>query len=224
MDPLRYPWYSGDLHVCINNPGVWHATNTFLFSLEAICKIIVYGIWLPPTISTSKCFWFRRWFITLLSKNGNESSNLAAAEEEAQQSTTKDQPLTHRPYISGFANTLDIISIISYWVDFGLMIHGYPYCSLFKAIGASRPLRLAMIFKGTAVCVNVKWIMIQKCSLLCIRQSCVLCLSAGICWKMYWDSFSSFLSYLHLLDWSHSKVSFLDDVMQCNLMANVSVT
>lgn len=119
-------------------------------SLEAICKIIVYGIWLPPTISTSKCFWFRRWLISLFSKNGNETSNLS--EEEAQQTTTKERPLTHRPYISGFANTLDVISIISYWVDFGLMIHGYPYCSLFKAIGASRPLRLAMIFKGTAVC------------------------------------------------------------------------
>ncbi|KAI8381166.1 Ion transport protein-domain-containing protein [Radiomyces spectabilis] len=46
---------------------------------------------------------------------------------------------------------MDCVSIISYWIDFALMVHQYPYCSLFKALAALRPLRLLCIFPGTAV-------------------------------------------------------------------------
>ncbi|EIE92076.1 hypothetical protein RO3G_16787 [Rhizopus delemar RA 99-880] len=44
-----------------------------------------------------------------------------------------------------------MISIISYWIDVILMAYGYPYLSLFKALGALRPIRLLSLLPGTAV-------------------------------------------------------------------------
>ncbi|KAI9268809.1 Ion transport protein-domain-containing protein [Sporodiniella umbellata] len=58
---------------------------------------------------------------------------------------------THRAYLNSFANVLDVISIISYWVDTVLMCYRYPYLSLFKALGALRPIRLLSLLPGTAV-------------------------------------------------------------------------
>lgn len=53
--------------------------------------------------------------------------------------------------MNGFANAIDFVSIISYWIDLGLMVNGYPNCSVFKALGAARPLRLLSLLPGTAV-------------------------------------------------------------------------
>lgn len=57
----------------------------------------------------------------------------------------------HRPYLSNFGNWLDLISVICYWIDFTLMQVNYTEVSLFKALGAARPLRLVGIIPGTAV-------------------------------------------------------------------------
>lgn len=57
----------------------------------------------------------------------------------------------HRAYLNSFGNVLDTISAVSYWIDFVLMMFNYPYMSLFKALGALRPLRLLSILPGTAV-------------------------------------------------------------------------
>ncbi|KAI8075574.1 Ion transport protein-domain-containing protein [Thamnidium elegans] len=57
----------------------------------------------------------------------------------------------HRAYLNSFGNVLDTVSVVSYWIDFVLMMFNYPYMSLFKALGALRPLRLLSILPGTAV-------------------------------------------------------------------------
>ncbi|KAI9307562.1 Ion transport protein-domain-containing protein [Cunninghamella echinulata] len=46
---------------------------------------------------------------------------------------------------------MEFISLLCYWVDFGLMLYEYQYCSLFKAMGVLRPLKLLSILPGTAV-------------------------------------------------------------------------
>ncbi|KAI8093916.1 Ion transport protein-domain-containing protein [Halteromyces radiatus] len=57
----------------------------------------------------------------------------------------------HKAYLNSFGNGLDFVSVICYWVDFGLMLYGYPYISIFKAMAATRPLRLLSVLPGTAV-------------------------------------------------------------------------
>jgi hypothetical protein len=57
----------------------------------------------------------------------------------------------HRPFLSNFGNWLDLISAICYWIDLALMMIGYTEISLFKGLGAARPLRLVGIIPGTAV-------------------------------------------------------------------------
>lgn len=57
----------------------------------------------------------------------------------------------HRAYLNSFGNVLDAISMLSYWVDFVFMIYGYHYISLFKSLGALRPIHLLSILPGTAV-------------------------------------------------------------------------
>ncbi|CAO3675097.1 unnamed protein product [Umbelopsis ramanniana] len=59
--------------------------------------------------------------------------------------------LKHRPYLSNFGNWLDIISVVCYWIDLALMEIDYNHISLFKGLGAARPLRLVGIIPGTAV-------------------------------------------------------------------------
>lgn len=57
----------------------------------------------------------------------------------------------HRAYLNSFGNVMDMISMVSYWIDFVFMMYRYPYISLFKALGALRPLRLLSVLPGTAV-------------------------------------------------------------------------
>lgn len=60
----------------------------------------------------------------------------------------------HRPYLSNFGNWLDLISVVCYWIDLALMQINYTEVSLFKAMGAARPLRLVGIIPGTAVSIG----------------------------------------------------------------------
>ncbi|KAL0076809.1 Ion transport protein-domain-containing protein [Phycomyces blakesleeanus] len=62
--------------------------------------------------------------------------------------------LEHKAYLNKFGNILDLTSIVCYWIDFGFMLHGYRYFTLFKTLGATRPLRLLLIFPGTAMIVR----------------------------------------------------------------------
>jgi ABC-type antimicrobial peptide transport system permease subunit len=57
----------------------------------------------------------------------------------------------HQAYLNSFGNCFDAVSIISYWADVVLMIFEYPYLSLFKSMGALRPVRLLSVLPGTAV-------------------------------------------------------------------------
>lgn len=57
----------------------------------------------------------------------------------------------HRAYLNSFGNVMDLISIVSYWADFVLMMVEYPNLSLFKSLGALRPIRLLSLLPGTAV-------------------------------------------------------------------------
>lgn len=124
-------------------------------SLEALCKIVVYGLWIPPYRSGGhQDGSIRGYMAQLLRTDKFISAPIVHEVEEEEQANQlkKDHPaFYHKAYISGVANVLDLVSIVSYWIDFGLMLHEYPYCSLFKAMGALRPLRLLSILQGTAV-------------------------------------------------------------------------
>jgi Ion transport protein len=64
--------------------------------------------------------------------------------------------LKHRPYLTNFGNWLDLISVVCYWIDLALMKINYNNVSLFKAVGAARPLRLVGIIPGTAVSMQIE--------------------------------------------------------------------
>lgn len=64
--------------------------------------------------------------------------------------------LKHRPYLTNFGNWLDLISVVCYWIDLALMKINYNDISLFKGVGAARPLRLVGIIPGTAVSMPVE--------------------------------------------------------------------
>jgi hypothetical protein len=130
-----------------------------IFSLESFCKIVAYGLITPPCKSSKQS---RIWlpFYSLISKrdqhldkeeggtpHGGNTSPFAFSRA----TTTPSKKNTHRAYLNSFANVLDMISIISYWIDVILMAYGYPYLSLFKALGALRPIRLLSLLPGTAV-------------------------------------------------------------------------
>ncbi|KAI8977429.1 Ion transport protein-domain-containing protein [Mycotypha africana] len=57
----------------------------------------------------------------------------------------------HRAYLCTFGNWFDAVSIFSYWADVILSVYEYPNLSLFKALGAMRPIRLLSMLRGTAV-------------------------------------------------------------------------
>ncbi|KAI9259454.1 hypothetical protein BDA99DRAFT_538416 [Phascolomyces articulosus] len=147
---------------------IWN--NILCSSLEAICKIIVYGFWIPPDYHQQQKIWTYRT-ASLISQRlfgrsliSAENSNDDIHGHDSEKRTTKNTTFHHRAYFSGFANTIDFLAIISYWIDLGMMVHHYPYCSLFKALSALRPLRLLSLFRGTATILRsllVSWGMLK---------------------------------------------------------------
>ncbi|KAI7871731.1 Ion transport protein-domain-containing protein [Spinellus fusiger] len=70
---------------------------------------------------------------------------------EGQHKSKMKQKHRHKAYLNCFGNVLDLISILCYWIDLGLMLNGYRTMTIFKTLGASRPLRLLYLFSGTAM-------------------------------------------------------------------------
>jgi hypothetical protein len=99
-----------------------------LYTIEFLCKICAYGLVLPPHTQLRHIF---------------------GAHE------IKPEKRNHKACLNSFGNILDVISLLSYWADVVLMTYRYPNLSLFKSLGASRPIRLLSIFPGTAVNINL---------------------------------------------------------------------
>ncbi|KAH8553006.1 Ion transport protein-domain-containing protein [Umbelopsis sp. PMI_123] len=57
----------------------------------------------------------------------------------------------HSAYLASVTNTLDLMVVIAYWIDFALMHYEYPWCSFFKGIAAMKCLNLLYITEGTSV-------------------------------------------------------------------------
>ncbi|KAG0747200.1 hypothetical protein G6F57_006621 [Rhizopus arrhizus] len=144
------------------SPNNWFRRNVWLFirsSLESFCKIVAYGLITPPCKSSKQS---RTWlpFYSFISKRdqhldkeegGTSQGGNTSPFAFSRTTTTPSKKNAHRAYLNSFANVLDMISITSYWIDVILMAYGYPYLSLFKALGALRPIRLLSLLPGTAV-------------------------------------------------------------------------
>ena len=63
--------------------------------------------------------------------------------------------ITHCAYLRSLSNVFDLIAISAYWIDLILMLSTDETWSLFKAIGATRLLRLVFITEGTAVRISL---------------------------------------------------------------------
>lgn len=76
--------------------------------------------------------------------------------DKQQQQHKESINIHHDAYLKRVANVLDIICIVSYWIDFSLMMlsKGERTWSLFKALAAARVLRLIAITEGTRVCTT----------------------------------------------------------------------
>ncbi|KAL9549481.1 hypothetical protein PS6_006058 [Mucor atramentarius] len=100
-------------------------------SIESICKIIAYGLIIPP--------------------KPPKLSSLDQQQQEDQEDLIKNWKRNHYAYLNSFGNWFDTVSIISYWADLIIMVYKYPYLSFFKSLGAIRPIRLLSMLRGTAV-------------------------------------------------------------------------
>lgn len=136
-----------------------------IYTLEMLCKIIAYGLLFPPSAKskTPRFYQYAHWrFPQLFQTFGSTSPTLNEEPMEGQtagmskSSTFIDDvdlqfTRNHRAYLNSFGNVVDMISVLSYWADFVLMMVEYPNLSLFKALGALRPIRLLSLLPGTAV-------------------------------------------------------------------------
>ncbi|RCH90012.1 calcium channel protein, partial [Rhizopus stolonifer] len=142
-----------------------------IYSIEALCKIIAYGLIIPPRKPTLEKSSFNLNRIlkrkpsvanTLKGsyidpiKSPYDSSHLKYASEyqhaeEEDKDTNTIYVRNHYAYLNSFGNWFDAISIVSHWVDIILMAYEYPNLSLFKSLSAMRPVRLLSILPGTAV-------------------------------------------------------------------------
>ncbi|CAO3641997.1 unnamed protein product [Mucor hiemalis] len=136
-----------------------------IYTLEMLCKIIAYGLLFPPSAKskTPRFYQYAHWrFPQLFQTFGSTSPTLNEEPMEGQtagmskSSTFIDHvdfqfTRNHRAYLNSFGNIVDMISVLSYWADFVLMMVEYPNLSLFKALGALRPIRLLSLLPGTAV-------------------------------------------------------------------------
>ncbi|KAI8600684.1 Ion transport protein-domain-containing protein [Dissophora ornata] len=90
----------------------------------------------------------------------NNSSPLqppASNEAAEQQPLEVDTRPAHAPFFRSYYNRLDGIVVLSYWIDFVLMLTGIQdkyNMYLFKAISALRPLRLLSLTEGTSTIID----------------------------------------------------------------------
>ncbi|KAI9312156.1 Ion transport protein-domain-containing protein [Dichotomocladium elegans] len=132
-----------------------------IYTLEAICKIIVYGLWIHPSYSAEK----RPFHQHIIRRIIPGRSTRPVEGDQGNSAEPQKIQFTHRAYLSGFANWMDVVALSSYWIDLGLMVNAYPYCSLFKALAAMRPLRLAVFFKGISNILRsllISWDMLKE--------------------------------------------------------------
>ncbi|ORX56168.1 hypothetical protein DM01DRAFT_1303553 [Hesseltinella vesiculosa] len=133
--------------------GHWHEymhlAIQILYTGEALVKIIVYGLWVSPSNSKPGYQQLIRSITDSFARPWRKLRQLSSSSNDP--SSPVPTPLTHKAYLHSFGNGLDLISVVCYWVDLALMINDYPYSSVFKAMGAARPLRLLSILPGTAV-------------------------------------------------------------------------
>ncbi|KAG0185974.1 calcium channel protein [Apophysomyces sp. BC1034] len=116
-----------------------------ILSMDSLCKIVAYGLWVPPVQEkTIKTGLFR-------SISNRVSRILGIGKKHKHKPTSNQQEPNHKAYLNSFGNALDLFSVLCYWVDFAFMVQEYRYFTLFKACAAFRPLRLLSVFPGTAV-------------------------------------------------------------------------
>ncbi|KAI9483591.1 MAG: Ion transport protein-domain-containing protein [Benjaminiella poitrasii] len=145
------------------------SADFFFYSIETICKVIAYGLILPPQTTLPRKQHSRFYFLskslfkkrknsvtTLRGDNFNLSQDEKVSNNDNDSNDDDDEEelvikQKHRAYLNSFGNCFDTVSIVSYWADFIMMVYKYPYLSLFKSLGAIRPIRLLSILPGTAV-------------------------------------------------------------------------
>ncbi|CAO3628226.1 unnamed protein product [Cunninghamella blakesleeana] len=159
-----HPFYSN------NDKSIFHGhwdeyiilSIQIIYSLDCIAKIIIYGFWISPQNKKSGYYLFLQPIISSVLKPWKRNTNVHYEEKDINTENTNnddhhipsnkvDVDIFHNAYLTTFGNWIEFISLLCYWIDFALMIHGYQYCSLFKAMGALRPVKLLSIFSGTAV-------------------------------------------------------------------------
>jgi hypothetical protein len=141
---------------------------SFLFSpfdnrLDCFIKVLVYGLWISPHKNTKSTYqllvqpWVKWLAFPWKTNTTTTTATIPPTTTTTTTTPTMDNDESvphydhHQAYLNSFGNVLDLISVVCYWIDLGIMVYGYPYCSVFKALAAARPLRLLSVLPGTAV-------------------------------------------------------------------------
>ncbi|KAI8889134.1 hypothetical protein K501DRAFT_329474 [Backusella circina FSU 941] len=113
------------------------------YTIEAISKIIAYGFILSPTLTRNHVY------KSIIHPFTYFQSPMSPTMQDVENKTPN-----HKAFMCSFGNFIDLVSIVSYWIDLFMMMNGYPYISLFKSLGAMRPIRLLSLLPGTAVIIS----------------------------------------------------------------------
>ncbi|KAK9767738.1 calcium channel protein, variant 2 [Basidiobolus ranarum] len=125
-----------------------------LFTLECATRIIVYGLIFDPK-PPKKDFSSKSSFIAVHPEKTISTFNSSKKEGESMGKSpgriTNPQASLPRAFLRHSYNRLDLIVVISFWVDLVLTLVGDGRFTLFKGLCALRPIRLLMLTGGLSV-------------------------------------------------------------------------
>ncbi|KAK9765379.1 calcium channel protein [Basidiobolus ranarum] len=128
-----------------------------LFTLEAAARIIVYGFIIDPK-PPQKDFSSKSSSIVIRPEKADDSLLFGKDGERFTQKlpekVTNPQTSIPRAFLRHSYNRLDLIVVVSFWIDFILTLHGDGKFTLFKGLCALRPIRLLMMTGGLSVIQN----------------------------------------------------------------------
>ncbi|ORX87533.1 hypothetical protein K493DRAFT_341473 [Basidiobolus meristosporus CBS 931.73] len=123
------------------------------FTLECVVRIIVYGLLFDPKPSP-KDYSSSSSYITILPEKPADGFREKKAESFGLKfvgKTAHSLAPIPRPFLRHSYNRLDLIVVVSYWIDLLLTLYSDGNFPLFKGLCALRPIRLLMLTSGLSV-------------------------------------------------------------------------
>ncbi|KAL1923072.1 uncharacterized protein VTP21DRAFT_9448 [Calcarisporiella thermophila] len=125
-----------------------------IYTIEAVCRIIVYGFLFNPTVSTIAPSGSHTSLVSQQSgaSGGKPTPGVNRVEQPGNEQTSNK--IAHTAYLRSGANVLDFIVVLCYWIDFIMVMTSLPRIALFRGLSALRPLKLLALTQGMSTILN----------------------------------------------------------------------